>query len=137
MTPTSVPIALRAFAVPVEAKSRRRRTRHELTTIEPFAWPPILVLDTETTTDATQELLFGSYGFYVWQPTGQLACLEEGLFSADCLTPRDPAAFAVLKQHRRTHPATWLPEDNRSFSSSHATPLRLLSYQQQWLHGRR
>lgn len=106
MTPTSVPIALRAFAVPIEDKSPRRRTRHELTAIEPFAWPPVLVLDTETTTDATQELLFGSYGLYTWQPTGQLACVEEGLFYADDLAQRDPAAFAVLKRYRRTHRAS-------------------------------
>ena len=45
----------------------------------------VLLLDTETTTDAKQNLNFGVYQFCEAGPDGDFACLEEGLFHADDL----------------------------------------------------
>jgi hypothetical protein len=48
----------------------------------------VLVLDTETTTDACQTLNFGAYQFCEVDSQGQYVCGEEGLFHADNLNPR-------------------------------------------------
>src|SRR5262249_39932505 len=57
----------------------------------------MLVFDTETRTDPTQRLTFGSYRFIV---AGE--CLEEGLFYADDLPTRDRK---VLEQYVVAHSA--------------------------------
>ena len=57
----------------------------------------MLVFDTETRTDATQRLTFGSYRFI-----SDGRCLEEGLFYADDLPPKDRA---VLQRYVRRHRA--------------------------------
>jgi hypothetical protein len=57
----------------------------------------MLVLDTETTTDATQRLLFGSYRFI-----DRGGCVEEGLFYADDMLPDQ---LSVLQDYVRTHRA--------------------------------
>ena len=69
-------------------------------------WPEtVLALDTETTTDPCQRLLFGVYRFGTWQADGTLQCLEEGLFYDDELSMLRPAEFALLcgyvEAHRR------------------------------------
>jgi hypothetical protein len=56
----------------------------------------MLVFDTETRTDATQRLTFGSYRYF---EAGR--CLEEGLFYADDLPDADRR---VLEQYVATHP---------------------------------
>ena len=71
-----------------------------LRTIE--GWPPfVLLLDTETTPDASQRLRLGSYRFCEWQRDkgGQwrLVCLEEGLFCGEDLPTRAPNDFQTLK----------------------------------------
>jgi len=48
----------------------------------------VLVLDTETTTDALQSLNFGIYQFCEMGSDGSYACLEEGAFYADDLDSR-------------------------------------------------
>src|SRR5690348_13586584 len=49
-------------------------------------WPStVLALDFETTTDATQRLLFGSYRFTKWLPNHKLYVVREGLVYADDL----------------------------------------------------
>ena len=58
----------------------------------------ILVLDTETQTDAGQALLFGSYRVY--EASGRVR--QEGLFHADDL---DPARLAVLRAYVDDHAA--------------------------------
>jgi hypothetical protein len=77
--PDSLPIAIRAYPEPrAQAKPRKRSQK---------PWSPpeaMLVFDTETRTDATQRLTFGSYRFI---ESGQ--CLEEGLFFADDLPGED------------------------------------------------
>ncbi len=60
-----------------------------------------LVLDTETTTDYTQRLLFGSYRLLDLRgkthPVG--ACLLEGLLYDDELPTRDPEGWAILQTY--------------------------------------
>ncbi len=58
----------------------------------------VLLLDTETTTDAKQSLNFGAYQFCEADSEGKYVCLEEGLFHSDDL---DDAQLAVLRQYVR------------------------------------
>jgi hypothetical protein len=55
----------------------------------------MLVLDTETRTDASQALLFGGYRFY-----DRGACLEEGLFYGDDLPSEDRAILEAYEASR-------------------------------------
>jgi hypothetical protein len=64
----------------------------------------MFVFDTETRTDATQRLTFGSYRFIV---SGR--CLEEGLFFADDLSDKE---LRVLKKYVEAKPADTVPEGN-------------------------
>jgi hypothetical protein len=57
-----------------------------------------LVFDTETTTDARQNLNFGAYQFCEFQSDGNYVCREEGLFHADDL---DATQLEVLRQYGR------------------------------------
>ena len=95
-------IAVRAYVPP----TRRRRRR------SPVGAPQhVLVFDTETTTDATQALLFGSYRLH--RADGRL--VQEGLIHADDLPSEH---LTVLSAYRESHAA-----DNRG-------RLRLLSRSQ-------
>ena len=74
----SLPIAIRVFPAlkPAEPKSRKNKL---------WRFPrAMFVFDTETRTDSTQRLTFGSYRFFVG---GEFR--EEGLFYADDLPERD------------------------------------------------
>lgn len=99
-----LPIAVRAYTESVTevdagdaARQKRRREAH------PDArWPlSVLIIDTETTTDATQRLTFGCYRYCRWTRDGRLDCVAEGLSHADDLPERDPQGFAVLVEHAR------------------------------------
>lgn len=61
----------------------------------------ILAFDTETTTDYSQRLNFGSWCYLQadWDGEPTFACVEEGLFYADDLPSRDPAGYATLKRY--------------------------------------
>jgi hypothetical protein len=72
----------------------------------------VLVLDTETTVDAAQRLLFGS-----WRVYQDGRCISEGLFYADDLPAPDRA---LLADYVRTHPA----------ATEEPEPLALLTYRQ-------
>lgn len=101
MTESLLPIAVRAYTV------RHDRKDPESPSPRPSwaGWPEyVLLLDTETTTDATQRLLFGSYRFSRWSEAGRLQGLEEGLFYADELPETDPKGFACLQEYARVHP---------------------------------
>jgi len=88
---TPLPIAVRVYPEPQAEKRNPAREK-------PWELPEImLVFDTETLTDATQRLTFGSYRFI---ENG--CCLEEGLFCADDLPDKDRM---VLKQYVATHKA--------------------------------
>ena len=58
----------------------------------------VLVLDTETTTDARQSLNFGAYQFCEADSHGQYVCREEGMLYADDL---DAAQLKVLREYVR------------------------------------
>src|SRR5438477_8419203 len=85
-----VPLAVRAYPQSPKppTKPDRRTWRRS---------PLMLVFDTETRTDATQRLTFGSYRFI-----SDGRCLEEELFYADDLPPKDRA---VLQRYVRRHRA--------------------------------
>jgi hypothetical protein len=61
----------------------------------------ILVFDTETTTDASQQLNFGSYRYcrMAWAPEPRATCVEEGIFYSDELPVRDPQGFEALSRY--------------------------------------
>ena len=76
--PFPLPIAIRVFSALKLAEPRSRKNK---------IWRlprAMLVFDTETRTDASQRLTFGSYRFFV---NDELR--EEGLFYADDLPPKD------------------------------------------------
>ena len=126
-----LPLAVRGYAVaartdekpearkPKAAKSPRRA-------VETARRPPaILVFDCETTTDATQALLFGCYRYYRlrWTAAGpKLVCVEEGLFHADDLAERDRDGLACIEAYvRRRQPVVASEIDDA------VRPLRVLS----------
>ena len=96
-------IALRAWAEPQGSAHATERKRSVAITPPQFA----LVIDTETTVDATQALNFGSYRFIALNdgkhPPG--SCLEEGIFYADELAGRYPEGLAILQQYVAEHEA--------------------------------
>lgn len=61
-----------------------------------------LIVDTETTIDAAQQLNFGAYRLVYHHPGGRIDIAEEGLFHADNLPTRDPSGYRVLVEHART-----------------------------------
>ncbi|MFE3653371.1 hypothetical protein ACFXO2_37260 [Streptomyces sp. NPDC059152] len=76
----------------------------------------ILVFDTETTADTTQNLNFGAFRIYELNHEGQiLTLIEEGIFYQDDLPKRDPAGFATLREYAESHTA---PIDHRILSIS-------------------
>ena len=112
MDPTFDPlrVATRVFTVRTEIEDRttgpnqrqRRQRRQPQRT---------LVLDTETTVDATQRLVFGVWRYYTdrWNyPPGQ-CCVEEGIVYADDLPDRDPDGFALLLAYALDHRAATFP----------------------------
>ena len=91
---TLLPLALRVYPELENARKEKKDNR------PPRHWRcpnAMLVFDTETRTDATQRLTFGSYRFLV---AGQ--CREEGIFYADELPSTD---LAILKDYVATHRA--------------------------------
>jgi hypothetical protein len=110
MNSTPVPIALRAFTlrsviedVPApKAPNPSARAAQKPPRLRPTqpAWPGrLLVFDTETTTDASQRLLFGCYRVLRWLSGGVLVLIQEGLFHADDLASWDPAGLRELQEY--------------------------------------
>ena len=94
MTPTPVPVAVRAYTERVDQPHRSGSPR-----VWP-GWPEdVLIFDTETTVDALQHLTFGSWRQCRWRPDGTLVCVSEGLFYDDDLPVADPRGFRVLQQY--------------------------------------
>lgn len=89
-----LPIAVRAYT------EWRARTTKDIRTWTPSSHA--LVIDTETTVDATQRLSFLSYRYLRidWQEhTTDVACVAEGLAYADDLPRRDPQGLAILREY--------------------------------------
>ncbi len=95
-------IAVRAFTERARgnhAPPRATRRRKETEAPSRERWPTaVLLFDTETTTDSTQRLLFGSYRYCRWNGAA-LDCVDEGLFHADELPVERPEEFAVLADY--------------------------------------
>jgi hypothetical protein len=110
MTPTAVPIALRAFTMrsgneealssnAPDPAARDARKPPRLRPTQP-AWPGrLLIFDTETTTDASQRLIFGCYRVLRWLPNVGFALIQEGLFHADDLASWDLAGLRELQEY--------------------------------------
>lgn len=62
----------------------------------------VLVMDTETTTDPSQRLLFGSYQFGRWAGE-RVTTLKEGLFVGDDVRDRDPKGFYLARHYAELH----------------------------------
>jgi hypothetical protein len=71
-------------------------------------------VDTETTTDPSQRLLFGSWRYYVDRPDGLpgSVCVEEGIVYADDIAERDPDGFTLLCRYVDNHEADVYPGRN-------------------------
>src|SRR5579864_268575 len=100
-----VPIAVRVYTERMQTKKSptRRPRRREGGNIKPRF---ILVLDTETSTDACQRLLFGSYRYLriTWEGnTPHAACVEEGLLYADDLPEHDRRRLDILRDYAEGH----------------------------------
>lgn len=101
-SPDRLPVAVRAYTPPT---TPRRASR-----AHPWKMPAaVLVFDTETTTDATQRLLFG-----VWRVYHEGTVIDEGLFHGDDLGIEDRTK---LRAYQRTHDA----------DTTRREPLRLIS----------
>ena len=90
-------VAQRTWVEPVTSVSPTARVLSRTARVPDYA----IVIDTETTVDATQRLLLGSYRFLDLRgedrPVG--CCLDEGLFYDDDLPERDHEAFAIVRQY--------------------------------------
>jgi DNA polymerase III epsilon subunit-like protein len=107
MITSFLPIAVRAYTQRRDRVAPQRKRGLSVWA----GWPAhVLILDTETTTDPTQRLIFGSYRFCRWSDDGALWVLEEGLFYADELPRTSPDGMARLRKYVRTHAADVVPE---------------------------
>jgi hypothetical protein len=110
LNPEPLRVAVRAYTTVTtkgaagRGTSRRRPSRRK----RPHR---TLILDTETTTDASQRLNFGCYRYYVdrWDLDPGVHCVEEGVFYADDLAERDPQGFEVLAAYAQHHSADVAP----------------------------
>jgi len=93
-------VAVRAWTQRAPGKGKRSRRRHRPA-------PPInhvLVIDTETTVDSAQALLFGVFRYCRVDAT-TVTTVAEGLIAADDLPERDPAGYARLQAYVVSHKA--------------------------------
>jgi hypothetical protein len=91
VSPTPLPIAVRGFLLPPEDPDRKPDRAGK-------RWPLprlTIVFDTETRTDATQRLTFGSYRVF-----GKGRFIEEGLFHGDDLSRQE---LAILRRYAKHH----------------------------------
>ena len=90
-----VEAAIRGFSDRVSERKWKERT--------PDSMPnTVVVFDTETTTDPSQRLIFGTYR-YLLREGDRFLLLEEGLFHADDLPEWDPDGFELLKKQGETY----------------------------------
>lgn len=108
--PDPRPIAIRAFTERIDKSPKHPQLSHKVPARPKYT----LILDMETSIDATQRLLFGSYRLGVWLDADTLAIVEEGLIYADDLPPRDPQALQALRSYVKTHPPDVAFESNRA-----------------------
>ena len=92
-------VAVRAWTTRAHDKAQRRRRARPVDAIR-----HILVVDTETSIDAAQRLLFGVYR-YARVDAGVVTTVAEGLIYADELPDRDPDGYRLLREYRATRRA--------------------------------
>jgi len=93
-------VAVRAWTQRTPGKGKRSTRRHRPA-------PPIdhvLVIDTETTVDSAQALLFGVFRYCRVDAT-TVTTVAEGLTAADDLPERDPNGYARLQAYAVSHKA--------------------------------
>lgn len=117
------PMAVRPFTVRQDGPKKRRRGKRYVQ--PPPLWSDqVLILDTETTTDASQALLFGSFRRCKWR-NGLLHCVQEGLFYADELPAEDAEGFQVLTRHAQATELELMPRDRFIRSVFFSEPVRI------------
>jgi hypothetical protein len=97
-------IAVRAYGVPAEftreseGGTRKKKQRPELSDYA-------LIIDTETTTDPSQALLFGSARVIAINSDRHArgTCVQETIFYGDDLPTRNPFGFATLQHYVSVH----------------------------------
>ena len=119
MSTDTLPIAHRVWAEPQQSSKRKRKSRAKVpknrtsTPRSPSASRAIAVtkpssvlfLDTETTVDTTQSLMFGVWRYCIEDDSG-LRCIDEGVFYADDLDVTDPSGMEILRQYVKSHEAS-------------------------------
>ena len=105
-----LPVAVRAYTTTENQRERRPDTSF----VEPSEW--ILIFDTETETDAYQQLRFGTY-----QVRRKNKLVEDGIFDDDHLNVRD---LAVLRAVHRSHGGL-RSDESRRLHRERLLPLRL------------
>jgi hypothetical protein len=130
--PELLPVAVRAYSRTNSGKARRSQTRRR----GGRRRTPrrTLVFDTETTTDAVQQLNFGAARYYIdrWDQPCLGVLVQEVLFSAPNQATRDPDAHERLVAYARGH--------NSDASAGYSSELRLIEqdeFLEDWiyLHG--
>ena len=97
-TPMNHEIYLRCHTRILNEKPKRKHGTKKRPPLPKY----VLVLDTESTTDACQTLNFGAYQFCEADSDGTYVCREEGLFYADDL---DAVQLEVLRSYVRNEKA--------------------------------
>ena len=87
--PVSLTIAVRAYPLAADDADRPSFDR------KPRRFPHLFIFDTESRTDAAQDLTFGSYRVIIREQ-----CVEEGLFYGNDLSPQE---MRTLKRYVTTH----------------------------------
>lgn len=110
-----------------QSTTKRKRDRQHAGRVS--ASPPrwrssVLIFDTETTIDPTQQFTFGIYRYARWRDDGTLSVLAEGIVYADDLPVRDAAGFGVLTQVAASAHA------DVAIHSEARTAIRLLSHRE-------
>jgi len=118
MTPTPMPIAVRAYTVrtPKPGNASMPAGRPPKRTTRTRGGSPkrpkyIVIFDWETTVDPSQAATFGSARVLKRQPDGSYAMLSEVLFHADDLAETDPTGFATLARYASEHRVTLMSRD--------------------------
>ncbi len=126
-----LPVAVRAWSertAKKKPKAGRGRRQRELPDIR-----HVLFLDTETTVDAAQGLLFGGFR-YCRLDGAAVTCVAEGLFHADDLPERDSDGMQALRGYAASRKAD---VDMTYLSVEPSWQLQLMSraeFVEQWLY---
>ena len=113
LDPDVLEVAVRAWTV-TDKKPKSSRPRER--SISGYSQRS-LVIDCETTIDASQRLLFGVYRVYSDRPSQRAGvwCSEEGIFYADDLPETDPDGYATIQSFAERRREDAPPGTNPNF----------------------